>query len=207
MRFFKTPVSILVLAFAGLIVLTGLGHYATASGITPPNIIQGRDAVGAAPTVPPIVQAGFDGTDLQYMKVTSAANLTATPTIGALLSEKATRFALFNGASTGSQSTASIAAAAGVYHVCDCISYSAAAGTAPTATIVDVVLRDGATGAGTIKWAYVVDLLATTGEVAPPQTVCGLNIIGSVNTAMTFEFTAGVTNVTEVVNFTYFNVQ
>ena len=107
MRFFKTPVSILVLAFAGLIVLTGLGHYATASGITPPNIIQGRDAVGAAPTVPPIVQAGFDGTDLQYMKVTSAANLTATPTIGALLSEKATRFALFNGASTGSQSTAS----------------------------------------------------------------------------------------------------
>ena len=102
---------------------------------------------------------------------------------------------------------ASIAAAAGVYHVCDCISYSAVAGTAPTATIVDVVLRDGATGAGTIKWAYVVDLLATTGEVAPPQTVCGLNIIGSVNTAMTFEFTAGVTNVTEVVNFTYFNVQ
>lgn len=50
-----------------------------------------------------------------------------------------------------------------------------------------VNLRDGATGAGTILWT---GYLASAANLGAQLIVTGLNIVGSVNTAMTLEFAA-----------------
>ena len=82
------------------------------------------------------------------------------------------------------------AAGAGVRNVCTAITVSLAAGsTAPTAVNVNVNLRDGASGAGTVAWGQTISLPATAGAtngfvVAP----CW--IVGTANTAMTIEFSA-----------------
>lgn len=89
------------------------------------------------------------------------------------------------------QATASRGALVGGRHVCTGICASLAAGAvAPTAVQVNVNLRDGATGAGTVLWTGVISLPATAGASAPPIELTGLQIIGSVNTAMTLEFSA-----------------
>lgn len=87
--------------------------------------------------------------------------------------------------------TISRTALTGQRHVCTSITATLVAGTtAPAAVQVDVVLRDGASGAGTVLWSARVALEAVAGKVAPPIVLPGLNIEGSINTAMTLEFTA-----------------
>lgn len=100
----------------------------------------------------------------------------------------------------GSQATISQAAIAGGRHVLDCVGWSAGATTAPALTAVSINVRDGATGAGTVRHSWQIVLPASTGQLATPFHVCGLHVIGSVNTAMTVEFSAGVANVLETVN-------
>ena len=72
-------------------------------------------------------------------------------------------------------------------HFCTGISATLAAGTTAQAAAAILVLRDGASGAGTILWSKQV-ILPTNGlwEV----NISGLNIPGTKNTAMTLEFTA-----------------
>jgi hypothetical protein len=101
-----------------------------------------------------------------------------------------------------SQATTSRAAATGVRHVAYCVGYTLTATTAPAATSLNVVLRDGATGAGTIIWQHTVVATAGTGNLVTPHTVCGLNIAGTAGTAMTLEFSAGLTNAVQVVSLT-----
>jgi hypothetical protein len=84
------------------------------------------------------------------------------------------------------------ASTTGVMFVADCVTATFVAGAAaPSAVQVTVVLRDGASGVGTVKWAAVMSLPATAGASAAPVQVCGLGIRGTANTAMTLEFTAG----------------
>lgn len=95
------------------------------------------------------------------------------------------------------------AAGAGVRNVCTSITAMFAAGaSAPTAVNVSVVLRDGATGAGTILWAASLSIPATAGATNGIS-VGGLWIPGSANTAMTLEFSAaGGANTIESVSMT-----
>lgn len=113
-------------------------------------------------------------------------------------------FTLMHAPSSATQATASQAANPGEKHVADCLMATfAALTTAPTAVQVAVVIRDGPTGAGTILFQAVMSLPATGGANAPPIVACptgGLGLIGTVNTAMTVEFTAsGGTNTVESV--------
>lgn len=101
------------------------------------------------------------------------------------------------------QATIGPVAKAGVRHVCKSIGVSiACAGTAQTP--ISVRLRDDATGAGTILWSK---------KVSAPVNSCvniditGLSIVGSVNKAMTLEFSgAGVAASEQTVNLSYIDV-
>jgi hypothetical protein len=91
------------------------------------------------------------------------------------------------------QATISKAAVTNFRHVCTGFTASiAAVGTA--SGIVTAVLRDGATGAGTILW---------TGKMNVPIGGCaalskdGLNVVGTKGTAMTLEFTGAGAAATE----------
>lgn len=97
--------------------------------------------------------------------------------------------------------TTKAAAGAGVTNVCTGITVTLAAGsTAPSAVQLSVVLRDGASGAGTVKWAGVLSLPATAGA-SVGITRSGLWIEGTANTAMTLEFSAaGGANTVEAVS-------
>lgn len=99
--------------------------------------------------------------------------------------------------SSATKATISKAAVAGIRHVCESITVSIAAG-ATAQTPVGVVLRDGATGAGTILWSAK---LAAPVDGCAVIALSGLNIMGSVDTAMTLEFAAaGVTASEEAVS-------
>lgn len=92
---------------------------------------------------------------------------------------------------SNTQATASkTAGGAGVRHVCTGITVVLAGGTtAPAAAQVNVALRDGASGAGTILWQAVITLPATAGAMNGISR-SHLHISGSANTAMTLEFSA-----------------
>lgn len=89
------------------------------------------------------------------------------------------------------QATASKAAgAAGVRHVCTGFTVTIAGGAAaPTAALVTVNLRDGATGAGTIISTLTLAVEAVAGK-AVVHHVGPLNVFGTAATAMTVETSA-----------------
>jgi hypothetical protein len=104
------------------------------------------------------------------------------------------------------QATATHAAVAGKQHICNTIHCTLNAGTtAPVATQLSVVVRDGASGTGAILWATQMAIPATAGQASPPVELSSLAITGTVGSAMTVEFTgAGGANTFETVAFTGF---
>lgn len=137
----------------------------------------------------------------------SAAGLLA-PLNGGSIAEKGPRWGAQTSApGAGSQATTSKSAGTNnTRHVADCVTWSAGASTAPAATTLTINLRDGATGTGTILWQTQVTAAATAAQHGQSHT-CGLNLIGSTNTAMTLEFAAGLTNESEAVALTGYDVQ
>lgn len=118
----------------------------------------------------------------------NAANLGAQSSAGAQLITRPGDWAINNVPAAATQPTISKAAgAAGVRHVATSISVAiSTVGTAQTAALV-FVLRDGATGAGTILWSLQVSLpVNTTWSFA----LSNLNIVGTAATAMTLETVA-----------------
>lgn len=156
--------------------------------------------------------SAFNGTIYDSLRTASLANyptavtLTGVNSIGALISEHGSRWAAASAPASGTIGSASIAAEANVRHVADCIFWSAAATSAPTLTQTALSLRDGATGAGTVLQKVTIVIPASTGTLINPGGMCGLNLVGTTNTAMTFEWTAGITNVFEAANITGFNI-
>ncbi len=126
----------------------------------------------------------------------------------ASLAEKGGRWSVTSSPAAGVQASASKAAGAqGVFHVADCVSYSAGAIAAPAATQLTINLRDGASGAGTVLWSKTVTVPTTTG-VHISGDFCGLNLINAVNSiAMTREFSAALANEFESVTVTGYDVQ
>ena len=96
------------------------------------------------------------------------------------------------------QATIARAADAGKRHRCTSVTASLGGSAAAASGVLN--LRDGATGAGTILWSC--RLAAPAGATAT-ATLGDLNIIGSLNTAMTLEFAgAGGANTFETVAMT-----
>lgn len=148
----------------------------------------------AAPTVP-------------IPNYTNATSLTATVNTGEI-TEKGPRWQVTSTPAVSTQASASKGAGTGtVRHVADCVTFSGGSTTAPAATKLNINLRDGATGAGTIIWSTTVVVLAATGQNIAPFTACGLNLVGSAATAMTLEYSALLTNLFEDVTLTGYDVQ
>jgi hypothetical protein len=140
-------------------------------------------------------------------QATTAATLSSALNASAAITEKGARWDVFSTPAAGSQGTASKAAGTtGVRHVADCVSFSAGAIAAPAATALQVNLRDGASGAGTVIWSQTVTIPNTA---APhySQNFCGLNLIGTAATAMTLEFSAALASESESVTLTGYDVQ
>lgn len=133
---------------------------------------------------------------------------TKATNIGSYQVEVGPRWSVVSNPAVSNQATASKAAGGTtVRHIADCVSFSAASTTAPAATALTINLRDGATGAGTIIWTYQVVVTAATGQNVVPHSICGLNLVGSANTAMTLEFSALLTNLIESVSVSGYDVQ
>jgi hypothetical protein len=158
----------------------------------------------------------WNGASMETVRTTSLANyviastLTARGQTGAQLVERAARFSVVSAPAANSQGSASIAAEAATRHVADCISWAADASAAVAAAAGTLVLRDGATGAGTVIWELRIAHTVAAGagiQTIAATSVCGLNLVGTTNTAMTAEFNAGVTGEEQSVTLTGFNVQ
>lgn len=116
---------------------------------------------------------------------------------------KGGRWSIVNAGGAAAQATATKAAGAtGVRHVADCIVFGGASTAAPAAAALQVVIRDGASGAGTIIWTTYVGVNATAGASIPPFTQCGLNLAGTAATVMNVEFLSGLANLFESVTLT-----
>lgn len=102
------------------------------------------------------------------------------------------QFSIFHTPAAATQATISQAAgAAGVSNVATALSFAIYTG-ATAQTIITVSLRDGATGAGTVKWSKSVALPANSFW---SENVTLPDIVGTAATAMTVEFSAaGVAN-------------
>jgi hypothetical protein len=138
-----------------------------------------------------------------------ASTLTGVNSIGAALGEKGSRWSVVSSPAANSQATASIANEASVRHVVDTVCFSATSNAAVVAANGTVDIRDGATGAGTViaQFRVAIQVAAAAGvQIVPPFCVSDLNLVGTTNTAMTAEFSAGVTGATESVTLSGFNV-
>lgn len=139
---------------------------------------------------------GFDSTNWQKVRTNSAAVLAGTTQPSALLAADPGEWTISNNAGAGNQSTVSKAAgAAGVRHVLRSFFVSVQASV--TSAVTTINIRDGATGAGTVLWTFMIE---TAANQSIPYGLSGLNIVGSAATAMTIEQAAGVANLTAAVN-------
>lgn len=106
---------------------------------------------------------------------------------------------------TGTVATVTAAATgAGIQYVVTGATFSmATAGTAVSPSTVGIYIIDGAAGGTTYLWRAVVSVSSGMTMIysTPP-----LNIQGSPNTALTAEFSGGVTAVSQAVTVTYHTI-
>lgn len=117
-----------------------------------------------------------------------------------------TTWSVTSAPTTATQATATKAAGGGtVKHVATSLAFSAAVDGSNAQTRIQVNLRDGATGAGTILWQVQVLMVATA--ASQYFGISGLKLIGTANTAMTLEFSAaGVTGSLQAVSLTGYDL-
>lgn len=144
----------------------------------------------------------FDGAAWDRWRSVSNINNTASTSTGAAYVTPLTTWTSTHSPAASAQASTSKAAGGGtVRHVATgvigCL-FGQATVTGPAAGIMQ--LRDGASGAGTVlaTWYFSIEATDETRHI-PCVTMTGLNITGSANTALTLEFTAGITNAAETV--------
>lgn len=162
----------------------------SAGGIAIPGLANNADNVAPTATLQniPVVSYNyvFDGTNFDRLYSGSAANLSSAAAPPSMLATQPGEWAIQSSPAAGVQATISRAAVAAQRHVCKGFSITL---NAVGAIVVPVVVnvRDGGTGAGTILWSGRFTAPAGTTVVVTRD---NLNLIGSVNTAMTIEFAA-----------------
>lgn len=135
----------------------------------------------------------FNGSTFDRQDGVSATNNTAATSVGVAYSASLGTWGVTNSANAGTPTISKAAGGGTVRHVATCVSISVgAAGTAQP--VVQVNLRDGATGAGTIIRSWQV---AAPANDSAEVNLCGLNMTGSANTAMTIEFAAATAAATQ----------
>lgn len=175
----------------------GSANLSASSPMVVAGVIFGTDAVsvasagqlGDAGTGRSIVSSGlflWNGTGWDRVRNNSAANLGAVTQPFAKMIAPPGEWSIVSFPAANTQATATIAAGgAGVRHVARSIHFSLAAG-ATAAAALNVFVRDGATGVGTVIWAGVIAApVGDAREISLP-----VHLLGTANTAMTIEFAA-----------------
>jgi len=127
---------------------------------------------------------------------------------GALVTARPVEWSVVSSTAAGSAGTATKAAQASNRHVVDCIAFSAVStGAVAAALSVSMQILDGATVIYQIDNALVTAGAASAILLPYPPTICGLNIVGSVNTAMIAQFSAGEANAQQRVTMTGYDIQ
>lgn len=142
----------------------------------------------------------FNGSTWDRQRSPSATNNTATTSLGAAYTTPLSTWSVIDTDVGATQSTATKAAGGGtVRHVATGVTICR--GDTAVAAPALAHLRDGASGAGTILRSWVIGV-STTNE-SKCESVTGLNMTGSANTAMTIEFAAaGAATSTSTVTLT-----
>lgn len=134
----------------------------------------------------------YDGAAWDRQRSAGAAALAALSSQGAMLVALPGQWAINNVPAAATQATVSRAAGgAGVRHVCTAIDATLIIPPTVNQPAIQLNVRDGATGAGTILFSRqfgVGAALAAGGQQV--VSLAGLNIVGSAATAMTIEFSA-----------------
>ena len=127
----------------------------------------------------------------------SSVQIEPAPTVSQALPTNP--FNLVSNPAAGTKATVTQAAAgAGIRNVATQVCFSAGATTAPVLTALTVNLIDGASG-GAAKVTFQVVIPAATGQSVLPFCT-PVNLVGTANTAMTLEFSAGLSNLIESVS-------
>lgn len=135
---------------------------------------------------------GNASTSYDRMRSISAANVSLAAQIGVAAVGMCGNWSINHTPAANTQATISRAAVASQRHVCTSITARLTAAIATTSGAVTLNLRDGATGAGTILWSQSLQVggAASITVETDKIEISGLSIFGSVNTAMTLEFSA-----------------
>jgi hypothetical protein len=149
---------------------------------------------------------GSDGTNLRGVLTTSAANLTAATTLGAVLSPPFATWSITHRPVAATKATASKAAgAAGVRHVCTGFSFNLATVGTAQAAVLNCDIIDGATGGATRLASFSMGGIPVNSQHT--IIITGIMLIGTAATAMTIEFdAAGAAASFERVNLQGFSV-
>lgn len=183
-----------------LLLTTGVIFPSTPLSAQPPTVIMLGDVGGTPQTARAATSANMP----------LASTLTGRHALGVQLETEPSQWIVSSQPASGSVASASIAAEVGVRHVARCVGWSAVAAGAVTAAAGTILLRDGATGAGTVLVPYAIahSVAAAAGvQTVPAFAVCGLSFVGTTNTAMTVEFDAGVAGETQRVWISGINIQ
>lgn len=205
----RLPYKALTITLAGVLLVTAVLVAQTALNDAMPNP---SDAPQPSSSYLMGYNGGTASTAWTRLKTMSLATMPTSQTFtssvenGRILVETPARWSKVSTPAVSTQASSSIAAEANVRHVADCISFSAGSTTAPVLTKLNINLRDGATGAGTIIKSWTVVIGAATGQNVVPYMECGLGLTGTTNTAMTLEYSALLTNLFEDVTLTGTNV-
>jgi len=129
----------------------------------------------------------LNGTTWDRIRSASAANNIAATSLGAIQIVPLSTWSLTHTPAAATQATISkTAGASTIRHVATSVTWCIAA-QATAQPILLINLRDGATGAGTILHSWTVSTIASDSKC---QSISGLNITGTANTAMTIETAA-----------------
>lgn len=129
---------------------------------------------------------GFNGSTWDRIHAVSASNNTSTTLNGALQTTQASTWSVTSTATAGTPSASKALGGGTVRHVATSVTACiAAAATAQPA--IQVNLRDGAAGAGTIIRSWALAGPINTGQCVD---LAPINMTGTGNTAMTLEFAA-----------------
>lgn len=142
------------------------------------------------PPTPPIITTGVSGGS-------PASSLTPLCVVPPLMWSQTSEPA------AGSQASASRATSAGNNHVCYGICATWVVTTALAAGVtIDVYLRDGASGSGTIFWRCTLGLPGTAAVGTTASIVVGpMALMGTAGNQLTCEFSAGVASTVQAISF------
>lgn len=127
---------------------------------------------------------GFNGATYDRLRTASTALAGTQPKVGVMAVERSGDWSISHIPPPNVIATVTRPAVANVKHVCSSIT-AVLSDNGAAATLVSVLLRDGASGIGPVLWGQ--QLINNTG-IPSIINLSNLAIVGSVNTAMTLEF-------------------